>query len=304
MSDKGTKITFGGRQARALCNMRHSARLDFISEGLPIILQSAQGFWRAAETLEDNPREAAVLSGLAEEESAKALILIDLVRCPVPEVGKRIGRIVKKTLYDHLSRMIYANAQSWRPTNIAQLQEYVDNERQGHLLDGGMSEYIVPNWSLYLRESTMYADIEVHEEGIPQWNDPNRWGGSTIAIRPIALQIVEALEVLGVMTRAGLQATSDIWGNVDFVKDEGPVEARELSKQLGRLGRFGHGCRHRAARAALLQPLAASDVQSQIRFGRRTAGTAGGTARGRVLERGGRILGSGPINGIHSSIEI
>ena len=79
----------------------------------------------------------------------------------------------------------------------------------------------------------MYADIEVHEEGIPQWNDPNRWGGSTIAIRPIALQIVEALEVLGVMTRAGLQATSDIWGNVDFVKDEGPVEARELSKQLG-----------------------------------------------------------------------
>ena len=233
MSDKGTKITFGGRQARALCNMRHSARLDFISEGLPIILQSAQGFWRAAETLEDNPREAAVLSGLAEEESAKALILIDLVRCPVPEVGKRIGRIVKKTLYDHLSRMIYANAQSWRPTNIAQLQEYVDNERQGHLLDGGMSEYIVPNWSLYLRESTMYADIEVHEEGIPQWNDPNRWGGSTIAMRPIALQIVEALEVLGVMTRAGLQATSDIWGNVDFVKDEGPVEARELSKQLG-----------------------------------------------------------------------
>ena len=131
MSDKGTKITFGGRQARALCNMRHSARLDFISEGLPIILQSAQGFWRAAETLEDNPREAAVLSGLAEEESAKALILIDLVRCPVPEVGKRIGRIVKKTLYDHLSRMIYANAQSWRPTNIAQLQEYVDKERQG-----------------------------------------------------------------------------------------------------------------------------------------------------------------------------
>ena len=141
------------------------------------------------------------------------------MRCPVPEIGKRIGPIVKKTLYDHLSRMIYAIAQSWRPTNIAQLQEYVDNERQGHLLEGGMSEYIVPNWSLYLRESTMYADIEVHEEGIPQWNDPNRWGGSTMTMRPIALQIVEALEALGVLTRAGLQATSDVWGNVDFVEE-------------------------------------------------------------------------------------
>ena len=42
MSDKGTKITFGGRQARALCNMSHAARLDFIAEGLPIILQSNQ----------------------------------------------------------------------------------------------------------------------------------------------------------------------------------------------------------------------------------------------------------------------
>lgn len=212
--------------------MSHSDRLDFIAEGLPIILQSAQGFWRAAEALADSPREAAVLAGFAEEESAKALILIDLVRCPVPEVSKRIGRIVKKTLYDHLSRMIYAGAQSWRPTNTAQLQEYVDNERQGHFLDGGISEYIVPNWSLYRRESTMYADIEVHEDSIPQWNDPNRWTISTITLRPVALDIVEALDALGVLTRAGLQATSDIWGSVDFVKEEGPVEARELTKQL------------------------------------------------------------------------
>ncbi|MFT6670506.1 MAG: hypothetical protein ACJAVZ_001976 [Afipia broomeae] len=78
MSERGTKITFGGRQARALCNMSHSARLDFIAEGLPVVLQSARGFWRAAETLKERPREAAVLAGFAEEESAKALILIDL----------------------------------------------------------------------------------------------------------------------------------------------------------------------------------------------------------------------------------
>jgi hypothetical protein len=232
MSDKGTKITFGGRQARALCNMSHSERLDFIAEGLPIMLQSAQGFWRAAETLESSQREAAVLAGFAEEESAKALILIDLVRCPKPEVGKRIGRIVKKTLYDHLSRMIYAKAQSWLSANVAQLQEYIDHERQGHYLEGGMSEYIVPNWSLYQRESTMYADIEVHEEGIPQWNDPNRWSDSTMMMRPIALDLVEALEALGVLTHSGLQAPSEVWSSVDFVNDEGPVEARELTKQL------------------------------------------------------------------------
>ena len=174
-----------------------------------------------------------MLAGFAEEEAAKALILIDLVRCPVRKASERIGKIVKKTLYDHLSRIIYANAQSWRPIDVAQLQKYVDQERQGHYLEGGMSEYIVPNWSLYLRESTMYADIEVYEDGVPQWNDPNRWSGSSMTMRPTALTLVEALEALGVLTREGLQATSDVWGTIDFVEDEGPAEARELTKQLG-----------------------------------------------------------------------
>lgn len=233
MSRKATKITFGGRQARALCNINHSERLDFIAEGLPIILQSARGFWHAAEALGDSPREAAVLAGFAEEEAAKALILIDLVRCPVPETSKRVGRIVKKTFYDHLSRMIYAKAQYWKPVDVAQLQEYVDQERQGHYLEGSMSEFIVPNWSLYQRESTMYADIEVHEEGIPQWNDPDRWANFAGSGRPIAVDLVEALEALGVLTRPGLQATSDVWGSVDFVSSEGPTEQQELAEQLG-----------------------------------------------------------------------
>ncbi len=232
MREKTTKITFGGRQARALCNMNHAARLDFISEGLPIVLQSARGFWQASEVLHENPREAAVLAGFAEEESAKALILIDLVRCPASEVSKRVGRIVKRAFYDHLARMIYAKAQAWKPVNVAQLQEYIDQERQGYYLEGGMSEYIVPNWSLYQRESTLYADIEVHEEGVPEWNDPNRWNKFVTRMPPLALKIAEALEALGVLTRDGLQATSDVWGSIDFVDEQGHSDAIDLARQL------------------------------------------------------------------------
>ena len=92
--------------------MSHGARLDFIAEGLPVIVQSARRFWQAARALAANPREASVLESFAEEESAKALILIDLVRCPVSKANNRIGGIVKKTFYDHLARMIYAKAQS------------------------------------------------------------------------------------------------------------------------------------------------------------------------------------------------
>lgn len=130
------KASYGNRQAHALCTMSYSARLDFIAEGLPNILKSAQGFWNASRQLNRSPREARVLVGFAEEEAAKTLILLDIVRCPPVQVSSRVGRIVKKVFYDHLARLIYAEAQSWKPVNVAQLQEYVDTKHQSHYLEG------------------------------------------------------------------------------------------------------------------------------------------------------------------------
>lgn len=133
MTTQRNSVPYGAKKAGAMREMAQSERLDFIAEGLTIILSSARGFWSAAEKLVDNPREASVLEGFAEEESAKALILLDLVRCPPSKVDGRIGRIVKN-FYSHLARLIYANAQSWKPVNVEQLQEYVDSERQGHYI--------------------------------------------------------------------------------------------------------------------------------------------------------------------------
>lgn len=39
-------LDIGLRQARRLCQMSHDKRLTFLAEGLPIILASAQGFWK------------------------------------------------------------------------------------------------------------------------------------------------------------------------------------------------------------------------------------------------------------------
>ena len=234
-ANRPSKVPFGNRRGHALCNMSQSQRLDFIAEGLPLIFSSMRGFWEAAERLDENPREAAVLEGFAEEEAAKALILVDLVRCPPSKVAGRLGRIID-TFYSHLARLIYAKAQSWRPVNLTQLQEYVDTERQAHYLEGGMSEYIVPNWAIYSREALLYADIEMHEDGIAQWNDPRTLSAMRISLRPPALDLVEALGALGVFSRAGLQALNEIWGKVDFRDQEGPETNRELTKSFaGRL---------------------------------------------------------------------
>lgn len=221
VGSSSSKVPFGNRRAYALCNMSQAQRLDFIAEGLPLILSRMQGFWGAAKSLEQNPREAAVLEGFAEEEAAKALILIDLVRCPRSKVAARLGRIIDN-FYSHLARLIYAKAQSWRSVNIAQLQEYVDTERQAHYLEGGMCEYIVPNWAIYSRESTLYADIEVHEDGVPQWNDPSRFSTLHTSFRPPVLNLVEALAALGVFSRAGLQALNEIWDKAEFRDQVGP----------------------------------------------------------------------------------
>lgn len=154
----------GLRRAKLLCNMPHSDRLSFIAEGLPIIFESASSLMRASQLLTDNPREAEILEGHAEEECAKLLILIDLARCLGKRVAARAGPMMH-WFYDHLARLIYANAQQWRATTARELQSYIDQERKSHYLEGEYSEYIMPNWTLFQRETALYADVAAGEDG-------------------------------------------------------------------------------------------------------------------------------------------
>ena len=133
MASKTPKI--GLSEAQRLCNMPQSERRAFIAEGLPVVLASAEGFWQAASGLEAHVREAVVLAGHAEEEAAKVLILMDMVRCPAPLIASRIGSMVK-WFYSHFARLIYAEAVSWKPMHVEQLREYIDLGRKSHHLDG------------------------------------------------------------------------------------------------------------------------------------------------------------------------
>jgi hypothetical protein len=173
---KGPEI--GLHQARRLCQLDESARLAFIAEGLPVILRSAQGFWTAAEQLQTHRREAKVLEGYAEEEAAKILILVDAVRCPPKLVASRLNRIVG-WFYNHLARLIYAEAVSWKPTHLAELREYVDRQRRGHYLEGNAGEYIAPNWAVYQRESCSMP--------ISKPTRTANWNGVRRTIQPTAI---------------------------------------------------------------------------------------------------------------------
>lgn len=225
------KVKFGNRQAGILCNLPTAERLDLVAEGLPIILASAQGFWAGAQALSDRPREARVLVGFAEEEAAKILILVDLVRCPAKRAARTAGPIIR-TYYDHLSRLLYGDAQSWKPVNVAQLREYVDHVRKGHSLAGWAGEHILPNWSRYARESAIYADVELHEGGEAHWNEPQVFDDIGTSLIPIALQLGEAMAAIGLFDRKGLDALSCIWDDVDFTDQESWSDNDALIQQL------------------------------------------------------------------------
>lgn len=101
----------GMKRAHALANLNAEKQFDLIAEGLPILMNSAGNLLKAAGSLEEHPRSAAMLGRHAEEELAKVLILIDLVRCPNSQRASRVGSMTR-WLYDHLARLIYVNAQS------------------------------------------------------------------------------------------------------------------------------------------------------------------------------------------------
>jgi len=226
-----SKLDIGLRQGKILCQMNHNERIDFLAEGLPIILDSARGFWAASQQISAMPREADVLANHAEEEAAKILIVMDIVRCPQKLCASKIGPTVR-WFYDHLARLIYAKATSWKPMHVTQLREYVDDTRKAHYLEGALGEYIVPNWEISSRESKLYADIEAYEDGEPGWNIPRSFSQSLFSFTPPALAVAEALSALGIFRPEGLRATAEIWGALEFRDTQGFDDSRRLTRQL------------------------------------------------------------------------
>lgn len=218
-----------GRQA--LAKMNHADLLAFIAEGLPLILASSQIYWRAARALEASPREAEALEGFAKEEASKILIPMDAARCPAHLLPGLIGKLMD-WFYSHHARLIYAAAASWRPVDVAQLRGYVEPYRKSHYVEGSCGEYIVPNLSLYQRESQLYVDIEEHEDVSHEWTallaHPRAFGFLT----PASLAVAEAMSALGLFTVGGFTAVSEIWGRVQFKEKETHAQAQALMEEL------------------------------------------------------------------------
>ena len=216
MAETRKAASIGTGKGRLICNMPPAQRLEFIAKGLPILFASARSLVMASQALKQFPREAAILERLCEEECAKILILVDIIRCPDRIAAHRVGSMMR-WFYNHLARLIYADAQTWKPVDASQLQEYIDNQRKSHRLEGEYDEYILPNWALFERESSLYADVVVSEDEEPMWQSPvSIWQGS-------------------VFTREGLKVVAEVSGKHEIrgEGDElGTLDPRDLYREL------------------------------------------------------------------------
>lgn len=221
----------GMKRGKVLCNLSHSGQLDIIAEGLPILMRSAGELLEASTTLAEHNRGAAILEGHAVEEVAKILILVDIVRCPQKLRPSRIGSMMT-WFYDHLARLIYIDAQSWKPMNVKQLQEYVDDSRRSHSLEGMVGEYILPNWTTWPRESLLYADIVTYEDGEPAWNEPDILVPELDCYSRSPWRVCQALRDVGAFTRDGLEILSSVWSQTEFKDSQDFENAGTLTGEM------------------------------------------------------------------------
>ena len=160
-------------------------------------------------------RGAAIVRALAEEESAKVLILVDLVRCPRNDRDGRSRTVA--AFSDHLAKEIYADSCGWRPVDFAEVRRIVNRERRPYYLDGPNDvDWIFSNDAKSQRERRMYVDyvqdITV-EDGEYHWISPlpdslyREYEDAT----PKSLDVASALHRAGMTTPDGLAVVADVW---------------------------------------------------------------------------------------------
>jgi AbiV family abortive infection protein len=217
-------------RSKAILDLLQLSDKDFFEQasiGYDQVLKNAIRINRDAKSLRNqkSPNGCRILSGMAEEEAAKCLILFDAVRCPrtPPELLKR----QLKRFYDHLAKGLYAEACYWRPANFQELSNSVNEERKEFYLDGPNDiDWIFRNRILSNREEGIYVDYVEPDDGKHIWLTPSK-DSFLLPDTPESLSLTKAISDAGCATPAALQVIADFWRPIVMKSD---FTWRELSK--------------------------------------------------------------------------
>jgi len=196
------------------------AQIATIGEGLELLVENVAALNAGIEVLRDaeSKRGLWVLAGQADEEAAKVLILLDLVRID-PRDQQAMTRQLQR-FHQHLARCIYTEMVHMNPANFREVRTIVESMRPSHYLDGPNDvDWIYPNQLLAERERRLYVDL-VSEDAGERWTTPAQdeefgFGGPSAAVR----DLVRSFARLGLTSAAGLAVVAEKWSDRE-IEDE------------------------------------------------------------------------------------
>ncbi len=203
------------RRISELASLSDAELFQQLSDGVDAVVENAVLLWEDADALfqAQKRRGYRVLMAVAEEEAAKAMILIDAARCPrdpPDRLTKHLSRF-----YDHLAKGLYVLACDWAPERFGDLVRSMEAERATHYLDGPSGvDWVFPNQILRDREETLYVDFVTGDRGA-RWTTPRL--GDALLMRhsfpasPGPLALALAMRDTRFSSAEGLAIISELW---------------------------------------------------------------------------------------------
>jgi AbiV family abortive infection protein len=184
-----------------------------VAEGLTLIVKNAKQLYEGASAVGDRgqPQSSRVLAAVAEEEASKALILLDVIRCP-PAPRDRVSAQLKR-FKSHLAKGLYAKVYGYYPQTLGELQRALDLHRRKYYLDGPTGvDWKFRNEVSQSREGLLYVDYVVHDEGAVWW-DPAQVACplSSTSPEPFTVKVVRQMGAAGLFTAESLAVVAEIW---------------------------------------------------------------------------------------------
>jgi AbiV family abortive infection protein len=223
-------------QARAikrLMQLAPAARRVAISEGLGLLAENVATLGTDIDLLREEGRGRSlwILARQAEEEAAKALVLLDFARSDQNDQTGAVRQL--RNFYDHLARCIYAEVTQMSPADFAEVRRMVDSMRPSLYLDGPEGfEWIFRNRRIAAREEGLYVDYVTDEEGehwvTPASGEEISFGGPSPAVR----ELVGSLHRLGAMTERGLAIAARAWTGVEMTDATHWQEVVALNREV------------------------------------------------------------------------
>ncbi|MFJ3825411.1 hypothetical protein [Streptomyces nodosus] len=221
------------RDLVAILNVPKAERLALIAEGLELLAEHVSTLRDDLLHLQDAERSrgAAVIDGLASEEAAKMLILLDVVRMGWSDTGAVRGQL--RNFYNHLARGIYARLIAGRPADLAEVRRYAESLRRELYLDGPNDvDWIFRNSVEADREESLYVDY-VTSEGDSAWITPARLSDLKRSSWPsMVVDLALALHRLGCTSEKGLEIIAKEWDSFSLDDDTHWVKVEAINKRI------------------------------------------------------------------------